>query len=153
MLVLLPSLVVATDDVTVSATVSKSFAVTFPYLAVAFGSVTQGTNDNQPSPVNSAGQYNATIDTNYDWKVSVNGTDLDDGGGHTFGVGNLTVDTNAVAGNLNPTQVVTSVKTQVDTYTTIGDGILNYQGYLVDVPSYQYASAYTSTVTWTYENQ
>jgi hypothetical protein len=141
------------DDVVVSGDVDKAISVTFNYDAVGFGTITEGTLDNAPDPAYTTGEYNVTVDTNFAWRVKVNGTDFDDGGGHTFGMGNLTVDSNAVAGSLVPTTAVTGSPATLDSYSTTGEGIDNFHGYLLDVPSYQYASSYSSTVTWTYENQ
>ncbi len=141
------------DDVTVTGDVDKAISVTFNYNTVAFGSVTQGTNNKVPDPDYDTGVYNVSVDTNYAWEVSVNGTDFSDGGSNSFGVGNLTVDTNADAGSLVPATAVTGSPAVVDSYSTTGTGIMNYHGYLLDVPAYQYATSYTTTITWTYVNQ
>jgi hypothetical protein len=140
------------DDVNVTGDVGKALSVTFNYNTVAFGSVAQGSTDNAPSPAYTTGVYNVSVDTNFAWQVSVNGTDFS-GSGHTLAVGNLTVDTNAVAGSLVPATVVTTSPAVADTYSTTGTGLMNYHGYLLDVPAYQYATSYASTVTWTYANQ
>jgi hypothetical protein len=141
------------DDVTVTGDVGKAISITMNFNAVGFASVTQGTTDNAPSPAYTTGVYNVSVDTNYAWQTSVNGTDFTDGGSNTFGVGNLTVDTNSSAGSLTPTTAVTGSPAVVDTYSTTGTGILNYYGYLLDVPAYQVSASYNSTLTWTYANQ
>jgi len=151
LLVSLTPLVFA-DEVTVTGDVDKAVSVTFNYNAVGFGALTQGSSDNHPSPDYTGGVYNATVDTNFAWQVKVSGTDFTDGGSNTFGVGNLTVDTNATT-TLTPAIAVTGSPAVVDTYSTTGEGIDNFHGYLLDVPAYQYATSYSSTVTWTYENQ
>jgi len=153
MLLALPVMPVFADDVTVTGDVDKAMSVTFNYSSVAFGTVTQGTNDNAPSPAYSTGVYNVSVDTNFAWQVDVNGTDFTDGGSNTFGVGNMTVDTNSSAGSLVPATAVTGSPATVGSYATTGTSLLDYHGYLVDVPAYQYATSYTSTVTWTYANQ
>jgi hypothetical protein len=140
------------DDVTVTGDVDKAIAVTFNYASVGFGTLTQGSTVNHPAPDYTGGEYNATVDTNFAWRVKVNGTDFTDGGSNTFGVGNLTVDTSAST-SLTPATVVTGSPATVDSYSTTGENIDNFHGYLLDVPSYQYATSYSSTVTWTYENQ
>jgi hypothetical protein len=140
------------DDVTVTGDVDKAIAVTFNYASVGFGTLTQGSTNSHPAPDYTGGVYNASVDTNFAWQVSVNGTDFDDGGGHTFNVGNLTVDTSATT-SLTPATAVTTSPAVVDTYSTTGENIDNFHGYLLDVPSYQYATSYSSTLTWTYENQ
>lgn len=150
MLLMMP---VFADDVTVTGDVSKAISVTFNYNSVAFGSLTQGTNDNQPSPASSTGVYNVTVDSNYAWQVSVNGTDFTDGGSNTFGIGNLTVDTNSTSEDLNPTTAVTTSPAVVGSYSTTGSGLVDYHAYALDIPTYQYATSYSTTLTWTYANQ
>jgi len=144
---------VLADDVTVTGDVDKAMAVTFNYNSVAFGSLTQGTSENAPSTACSTGVYNATVDTNYAWQVSVNGTDFDDGGGHNFDKGNLDVDTNSSKDNLSPTTAVTGSPAVVGSYSSTGTAIDDFHCYDLDVPAYQYSASYSATVTWTYANQ
>lgn len=89
MLGLLP--LATADNVTVTADVGKYLSVTFNYATVSFGSLTQGSNDNAPTPSYTTGEYNVSIDTNYAYRSKVAGTVFTDGS-HTFVVGNLTVD-------------------------------------------------------------
>lgn len=141
------------DDITMSATVSSSMSAVFQYAAVSFGSLTQGTSNNA-APNQASGVYNVTVTTNANWKVSASGTDLDDGGGHTFSIGNLTMDTNSTAGNLavGSGVALTGAPQIIDTGYTPVTSTANYNGFWLSIPSGQYAAAYSSTVTITYAN-
>jgi len=144
---------VLADDVTVTGDVGKAIAVTFQYSTVAFGSVTQGTSENTPTVNYSTGVYNASVDTNFAWQVSVNGTDFDDGGGHNFDKSNLEIDTNATVGSLVPTTAITGSPAVVGSYASTGTSIDDFHGYDLDVPAYQYSASYQANITWTYANQ
>jgi len=148
LLLLLP--IVGADDVTVSATVNSYITATFNYNSVSFGSLNAGTSDN-PAPNQANGVYNVTIDTNKNFTLTASGTDFDDGAGHTFSISNLKLDSDTSAGSLavgNAVALSTSSQT-IDTnilYTTT----THYHGYWLTIPSGQYASTYSSTVTLTY---
>ncbi len=143
------------QDLDISATVivSKYITVTFNYNTVDFGTVAAGSSSNTPSKDQTAGLYNATIDTNYDFKLEANGTDFTDGAGHSFGIGNLTVNSNVTASNLaeaNGIQLTGTpqvVETNIPETTTT-----HYHGYWLAIPSGQYATSYSATVTETYSN-
>jgi hypothetical protein len=141
------------DDVTVNADVNKYISVTFNYATVSFGALTQGTTDNAPTPSYTTGVYNVSIDTNFAYRSKVSGINFDAGGGKTFVVGNLTVDADETLLSLSVTNAVTGTPTTVTSSSSYGTGLLDYNGYLLDIPSNQYAGSYSSTITWTYENQ
>jgi len=145
--------VVSPTDINVSVDVAKAISVTFNYNSVSFGTLTQGTSDNHPTPDYTGGSYNVTIDTNYAWQSKASGTDFSDGAGHSFSIGNLKVDTNETLGNLNPAISLTGTPQVIGTSSTTGTGIIDYHAYTLTIPSNQYSASYTATVTWTYENQ
>jgi hypothetical protein len=141
------------DPIDVGVTVSGYMTATFQYDAVAYAPLAAGASD-QAAPNQAGGIYNVTVSTNNPWKVSASGTDFDDGSGHTFGIGNLTMDTNSTAGNLASGSAVTLTGSPqiIDTGYSVGDSINNYNGYWLSIPASQYAAVYSSTVTVTYAN-
>ena len=143
---------VIADTVTVQTTVQKYISVTFNYSSVNFGTLTAGTSD-QPAPDQTSGVYNVSIDTNYAYTVSASGTDFSDGGSHTFSISNLKLDTNDTASNLALGSAVTlsSSSQTIDSYADTVTS--NFHGYWLTIPSGQYATTYSSTVTITYANQ
>jgi hypothetical protein len=142
------------DDVNVGVTVSGYMTATFgTYTAVDYGSLAAGTS-NEPAPNQADGIYNVTVSTNNPWKVSASGTAFDDGGGHTFAIGNLTMDTNSTAGNLASGSAVTLTGSPqiIDTGYSAGDNQDNFNGFWLSIPASQYAAAYSSNITITYAN-
>ena len=152
MALLLASMPIAlADDVSVTVGVTGFLTATFQYTAVAYGTLTQGTSDNVPTPSHLTGVYNVTISTNDKWKVSASGVDFDDGGGYDFGIGNLTMDTNAVAGSLSVGSGTALSTSPQDIDTTMPEtDTVNFHGFWLDIPANQYASSYNTNVTVTY---
>jgi hypothetical protein len=149
-LAVMPS--VRSDSIPVNVTVSSYFTATFQYAYVAYGTLAAGTS-NQAAPLQSSGIYNVTISTNAPYKVQASGTDFDDGSGHTFYIGNLTMDTNQTAGSLSQgsglalTGASQTIDTNIDSANTV-----SYNGLWLSIPATQYANPYTSSVTVTYSN-
>jgi len=126
-------------------------SVTFHYVGIGFGSLQHNTTNN-PFPSNQIGILNATVDTNTNYKVSAHGTDFS-GGGYTFPITNLRMDTNSTASDLSlgQSKILQLTDVLIDdnipySYTT------NYHGYWLSIPYGQYATDYSSTVTITYAN-
>jgi len=125
---------------------------TFQYSSITFGSLEHNTNNNTPTPDNTVGTYNVTIDTNTNFKIEANGTDPT-GNGQDFYVGNLTIDSDTSAGNLavgNGISLTSSpqvVDTDIPSATTV-----HYNGAWFSIPYGTYATTYTSTVTLTYSS-
>jgi len=67
-----------------------SLSAIFNFSSVDFGVLSENSINN--SALNLDGIYNATIDTDCSYQISANGTVFDDGSGHTFDIGNLTMD-------------------------------------------------------------
>jgi parallel beta-helix repeat protein len=128
-------------------------SVTFNYTSVDFGSLSANTTNTSASN-QLDGIYNVSVDTNYAYYVLAVGTEFSDGGGHMFPIyPNLIMDTNSTAANLNVAQatiIEPLMPGPIDSYTY--DVTTNYHGYWLSIPAGQYAGAYSSTVTITYEN-
>lgn len=140
------------DDITVTTGVDKYLVVTFQYSSVDFGSLTKGTDDNVPTPSHATGAYNVTVDTNYDYKFTVNGTDFT-GATSSFGIENLTIGMNATKENLDVSDSVAVSTSPVVVEQDIPyTQTLDYHGFWLDIPSDQYAESYSTTVTFTYLN-
>jgi hypothetical protein len=152
---LLSILPVATmaDAISFDTTVDKYMTATFNYAAVSYGNLAAGSN-NTAAANQLTGAYNVSVDTNYDYDVLASGTDFDDGGGQTFYIGNLTMDTKNVAANLlvGEGTPLTNDEASIDTGYTTAD-TYNYHGFWLSIPAAQYANFYSSTVTITVENE
>ena len=145
---------VLADDVSVTTGVDSFMTATFNYNSVAFGTLTQGTSDNVPTPSHATGVYNVTISTNKEWKVSALGVDFNNGAGETFGIANLKMDTNEVAGSLSvgSATALSTGSQDIDTTMDYTD-VINYHGFWLSIPASQYADNYNSNVTVTYANE
>jgi len=143
------------DTVSVTADVSKSISYTYQYSSLTFPSSSPGSSDVLPNSPDCESQLcNATIDTNYNYTVSVSGTDLTDGSGHTIGIGNMTTCSHETFGSCDASSnTITGTPTVIYTSTTTGTGIVNYQRYNLDIPASQYYGSYSATLTWTIVNQ
>lgn len=141
------------DTIPMTTTVSAYITATFQYSSVSFGTLMQGTSNNVPTPSHTTGAYNVTIDTNKEWKVTAYGSDFSDGMGHSFGISNLKMDTNANAGSLSVGSAValSSSPQTIDTNMPYTDTI-NYHGFWLSIPAGQYASTYSTNVVITYSN-
>jgi hypothetical protein len=140
------------DDVTVTASVSCYKTMTFNYNAVAYGSQSAGA-ENVAAPNQADQVYNVTADTNCNYKVSASGTDFSDGGGHTFAVSNLRMDTATTGGGLalGDSKALSGSPQDIDTGYTPSD-TLNVHGYWLSIPADQFGASYSSTVSITYAN-
>jgi hypothetical protein len=136
-------------DVPISANVQGYLTATFNYSTIYYGTLTAGTSDN-PAPDQATGIYNVSIDTNQNYKIATNGTQFDDGSGHTFPVSNLAMDTNSTAGDLAVVSAVALSGSPQDIDTYAYTEAVNYHGFWLSIPSTQFASNYTSTVAMTY---
>lgn len=154
---------VMADDISVSADVGKYISFDCEHTAVSFGSLTQGVSNNA-APNLATGLYNATIDTNYNYKMTAEVNDTIDnymhnaGNTQKFGIANLTIDLNTVAGNLaegssvavglkgSPADIATGLSPSESTITM-------YAGYWLDVPALQQADSYTALIVETYLNE
>lgn len=126
-------------------------SVTFNYSSVSFGSMGQGSSNN-PAQDQTSGVYNVTIDTNSNYEVLANATDLTDGV-HSFAIGNMTMGLNTTAGNLDVSDSVSLSTSPVTIETNLpSSDTVNYHGFWVTIPNYQYASTYQSNMTITYQN-
>jgi hypothetical protein len=150
--VLLSTPAIFADAITVSATVSSYISATFNYDTVAFGTLTQGSNNN-PAPYNADGRYNVTVSSNLEWKVSAYGTDFSNSG-HSFSISNLKMDTDSTKEglSLSNAKALSTSSQDIDTGYGAGENIVNYNGFWLSIPANQYATSYTSTVTITYSN-
>lgn len=134
------------------APVGDYITATFNYSTISFGSLSSGDiNISVPNQVN--GTLNVTIDTNANYKVTASGTNFTDGGTHTFSIDNLLMDTNSSKSNI----LLTDSLALGESSKTIDTGILSTQtesfhGFWINIPSNQYATSYSSTVTITYSN-
>lgn len=153
MSVMLSSSIAIADDIAMTTTVSSAISATFQYSSVAFGTLSDGSNNNV-APNQASGVYNVTMDTNADFQLDVNGTSFS-GATSSFGIGNLTMDSDPSAGSLaegSSVQVgTTGSSATIDTsipYTTT----VHFHGFWLDIPNSQYAESYTANVTMTYSN-
>lgn len=139
------------DDISMTTTVSSSITATFQYASVGFGALSDGSSNNI-APNQATGVYNVTIATNKEYQLDVNGTDWT-GATQNFGIGNLTMDSDASAGSLaeGNSVVVGSTPTTIDTAITY-TVTPHYHGFWLDIPSGQYAEVYSTNVTMTYSN-
>lgn len=148
------STIVLADSVTVSTDVDKYMTATFYYSAVAYGSQSAGASDVAATGQGSAPGYNVSVSTNYPYKVSASGTNFDDGGGHTFAITNLKMDSDWAAGSLAVGNAVTLSTGSQDIDNNIGEGnTTSYHGYWLSIPAAQYAASYSSTLTVTITNE
>jgi len=143
---------IAGDNVSVTTDISSYISITPQYSAVAYGTLSAGTNNNV-APNQATGIYNFTVDTNRNYTLKALGTDFSEGGGGSFEIGNLTMDSDPSAGSLAEGNSVALATTNV----TIDSNIVytvtdHYHGYWLDIPSGQKEGSYSSTVTISYEN-
>jgi len=140
------------ETVTVNVSVAPAITVTANYNTVNFGTLSAGTSDNEPTPVNTAGEYNFTVSTNGNYKVEASGTDFT-GTTSSFAISNLKLDTNTTASNLAVGDAVAlSTSTQTIDTNIPPSATTNYHGYWLTIPSNQFAESYSSTVTITISN-
>lgn len=139
------------DDISMTTTVSSSLVATFNYASVSFGTLSAGTSNNV-APNQATGVYNVSVTTNADYQLDVNGTDWT-GSTSNFGIGNLTMDSDSSAGSLaeGNSVVVTASPVTIDTAIDYTNAI-HYHGFWLDIPSGQFAEAYSTTVTMTYSS-
>jgi len=129
--------------------VTISLSVTFNYNSVNFGNLNHNTTDN-PAPNQLSGVYNVTVSSPTNYKVEVNGTDFSDGT-FSFSVSNLKMNTNSTSSNLNVNNAITLSGTPQVIETNIPSSVVtHYHGYWLTIPSGQYASTYSNTITITY---
>ena len=151
---ILPVLGATAADITVSATVDPYISITFNYASVSFGSldVSSGAvTDQQASPVSTLGYYNATIDTNKNYKLTANASAMTESGGGSLSVGDLSVDSDWVKGSLSTVNDVdmTGGNDEIDTDVGYGN-TTHFHGYWLDAPQSQKAGSYSGAVTQTY---
>jgi hypothetical protein len=141
------------DDINVTSQVSKSMSAIFQYIAVDFGTLSKDTVSNAPTPDNTVGEYNVTVDTNYEYKFTANATDFDDGLGHNFDVANLQMDAEPVAGDLSYVGAYTMDHSDTIIANNLDPSVTTlYLGYWLSIPATQYASSYYSTNSCTVAN-
>jgi len=144
------SMATLSDPVSVTTTVSGYMTATFNYDTVAYSSQSAGASD-VVAPGQADGNYNVTIDTNNNYKVSASGTQFSDGGGHTFAVSNLKMHGNTTADGLSVdlATVLSGAPQVIATGFTPSDTD-NYNGFWLSIPGTQFGAPYTSTLTVTY---
>jgi len=125
-------------------------SITFNYSSVSFGVLEQGTTNN-PAPNQENGTYNVTVDASDNYKILASGDNFT-GGTYSFSISNLKIDVNETASNLS----INSSKTLSSTQTIIEENIsntvtINYYGYWLSIPPYQFATSYNTTLNITYE--
>lgn len=142
---------VLADDVTVQTQIQSSISVVFNYNTVNFGTLSAGTNNN-PAPNQMNGIYNVTVDTNENYTLSASGTNFS-GGSYSFNINNLKMDTDSDKTNLALGNAVTLSGTPQIIDSNIDYSITpHYHAFWLSIPSGQYATSYTSTITITYAN-
>ena len=126
-------------------------SITFNYSSVSF------TNMSSPSANNSApnqlnGIYNVTVDTNANYKIEANGTNLVKGG-DSIAISNLRIDTNSTKTDI---AVGSSVSLSTSTQTIDNNipftNTADYHGYWLTIPEKQPAGTYSTTVKIIYSN-
>lgn len=126
-------------------------SITFNYATVSFGSLISGTNNN-PAINQMSGVYNVTMfaqgSSGYT-NVMANATDLVCSITNIT-VSNLKMDTNTTAGNLavGSAKTLSGLEQLIDVINN--ENTINYHGYWLSVPAYQYADSYSGNVTVTY---
>jgi len=142
---------VIADNITVSASVNAGISAVFNFSTVSYGNLNRGTSDNA-APDQADGVYNVTIGTNKEFKVSGLATQFSNGG-HTFNQNNLKVGMNQTAGGLavGDSVAVTGDSQDIETDRPATETD-NFFGFWLTIPSNQYATAYSSTLTLTYAN-
>ena len=151
LLTLLP--IVGADDVSVSATVSPYISYTVNYATLDFGTVSAGSSSNTPTNYDqTAGELNATIDANDEYKVEAYGTDFTGSNtSETFSISNLKMDTDSNYANLaEASATALSTSSQVIETNIAYTVTTHYHGFWLTIPSGQAADTYSSTVTITY---
>jgi hypothetical protein len=136
-----------------TATVDKAMSATFNYNTVAWGSLTESTSDNAPTPDSTGGQYNVTVDTNvlrgnsvnldYLYKVTAQvTTEMNDGAGHTISAGNQKMAVNETAGSLTTADSTTLTTGVQDIEINIPETVTtSYNGWWLSIPADQFANA------------
>lgn len=144
---------VVAEGMNVTASVDKYITATFNYDTVAFGALTAGVPNNAPTPDNTDGLYNVTVDTNYLYKVVADVTTTLADDGNTIPDVNVKMDENSDKASLAVGDAVT-----LESEKTIADNVANtvttdYHGLWLSVPAGQYAGSYAGVVTVTYANE
>jgi hypothetical protein len=138
-------------EVSVTLDVGVYLSVVMNYNSFNYGILLQGSNNN-PAPNQENGIYNATINTNKEYKVSARGTDFSGDAG-SFSISNLKMDTNSTKEGLSLSSAKTLSTTDVEIDTNIPpEATTNYHGYWVSIPAGQNVGRYSTTVTLTFAN-
>lgn len=143
---------ISAEDVIIQTEIQPTLSITFNYNTVNFGILPIGSNNN-PAPNQTNGIYNVTVNTNQNYKVEASGTNFNSSSGYSFSVSNLKMDTNSIAPNLsvNNSTTLSSIPQIIDNNINYTIGT-HYHGFWLSIPSSQYATIYTSTITITYSN-
>lgn len=152
LLSLMPALTLAEGEVAISADVGSYLDVTFQYDTVGFGALSADSLDNEPTPDNTVGDYNVTVDTNYIYKVSAQMTagELNDGSGHTIAETNMKMQVKD-----DPASFTNETAISLNGLTELETGIANtvttsYNGFWLSVPASQYSGTYSGQIVVTY---
>jgi hypothetical protein len=143
------------DDIPTQADVDAYISVVFNYASAGWASIdiSGGAVTDQAADYNNlAPYYNVSVDTNNEFKVEANSTDLIDGI-YSIVKGNLKVDTDTNPASLSAGSAVamTAVPQVIDTgivYTTT----THYDGFFLSVDAGQHVGTYAGTVTLTYSS-
>jgi len=136
------------DEISVTASVSPYFTVTFNYNSVDFGTVTGGQTVNTTEL---GLNLNVTVDTNTDFSVYAKATDWSGTQAYTLGEFPIYFDTATNTENLGLGAIsLTTTDQLIDSYS-YNEGGTHYHYYEISVPTNIQAGSYSNTVTVTYQ--
>jgi len=139
----------AAEEVSKAATVTVSEYISFTVTdygdaGINFGTLDPGTSDNPEAAQNGAGavQLKVGAETNVNCNINTKGSgDFDDGGGHSFALGNAKWDIDsAVAGATAMTTTYALITT-----STAGSEKTQEVWHWLTIPAAQYAASYNTT--------
>jgi hypothetical protein len=134
-----------------NATEEPYISITFNYSSVSFTNMSSPSNNNSaPNQLN--GIYNVTVDTNANYKIEANGTNLVKGG-DSIAISNLRIDTNSTKTDIAVgSSVSLSTSTQTIDNNIPSTNTVDYHGYWLTIPEKQPAGTYSTTVKIIYSN-
>lgn len=137
-------------SVTAKATVQKYISVIVNYTEVDFGSVSAPSTDNTPVNLDqSLGQFNDTVKTNYDYKISAKVSGIPSGVTHKFYANQDKTQATSVANAVSLTDAYQAIYTAT---VSAGGTYVDYHGHWLDVSETARADSYTWTLYLLYEN-
>lgn len=148
-----PMMYATSSNLTLSsnATEEPYISITFNYSSVSFTNLTSpSVNNSAPNQLD--GIYNVSVDTNTNYKVEANGTNLIKGG-DSIAISNLKLDTNSTMTDISvESSVALSTSPQTIDNNIPSTNTADYHGYWLTIPVKQSSGSYSTTVTITYSN-